>query len=77
MDNVVDVIFDEYFSLSDRIESDFVGGDDIHASLGKSAFWCVAWCYEPYGWRKQDWNVEIASEEEHVDTVVRVEIRMG
>lgn len=28
--NVVDVILDEDFSLSDGIENDFGGGDDIH-----------------------------------------------
>ena len=34
-DNIVDVIFDEDFGLSDGDESDFEGGDDIHALLGE------------------------------------------
>ena len=28
-----------FYSLSDRIESDFVGGDDIHALLGEPVLW--------------------------------------
>ena len=32
-DNVVDAVFNEDFSLTDGIESDFVCGDGIHALL--------------------------------------------
>ena len=34
-DNIVDAILHEDFSLSDGDESDFEGGDDIHALLGE------------------------------------------
>ena len=35
-DDVVEAIFDEDFGLSDRDESEFEGGDDIHALLGET-----------------------------------------
>ena len=34
--DVVEVIFDENFGLSDGDESEFEGGDDIHALLGET-----------------------------------------
>ena len=36
VDNVVEVIFDEDFGLSDGDESEFEGGNDIHALLGET-----------------------------------------
>ena len=35
-DDVVEAIFDEDFGLSDGDESEFEGGDDIHALLGET-----------------------------------------
>ena len=35
-DDVVETIFDDEFGLSDEDESDFEGGDDIHALLGET-----------------------------------------
>ena len=34
--DVVEAIFDDEFGLSDEDESDFEGGDDIHALLGET-----------------------------------------
>ena len=36
VDDVVEAIFDEDFGLSDGDESEFEGGDDIHALLGET-----------------------------------------
>ena len=35
-DDVVEAIFDEDFDLSDGHESEFEGGEDIHALLGET-----------------------------------------
>ena len=39
VDDVVEAIFDD-FGLSDEDESDFEGGDDIHALLGETVLRC-------------------------------------
>ena len=35
-DDVLETMFDDEFGLSDEDESDFEGGDDIHALLGET-----------------------------------------
>ena len=64
-------MFDEDFSLSDGIEGDFVGGDDIHALPGEPVLWHAD---VMAGHVDKESSIETASEEKHVDNVNRVEI---
>ena len=63
-DNVVDAIFDEDFSLSDGDESDFEGGDDIHALLGEPVLRRADVMADPY---VNEERSETSSEEEQVN----------
>ena len=69
MDNIVDVIFAEDFSLTDGMESDLVCGDGIHALLGESVLRCTD---AMTGHVDEESSSETASEEEHVDDIDRV-----
>ena len=66
-DNVVDAIFDEKFSLIDRLESDFACGDDIHALLGEHV---LRYSDAIKGHVDEESSV---SEEKHIDNVDRIE----